>query len=454
MRGILSHEVVRLESYIQRIKAGVMKLQAPIETEMDGQAVALLNANNTFGQIAGYQAMTLAIGKAKQYGTGVVAVKNSNHFGIAAYYATMALKEDMVDCVLTNSSPAMAVYGTKAPLIGTNPIAIAIPAGDQFPIVLDMSTSFVARGKIRYAALTGHDIPLGWARDSDGKPTADTQVALKGSLEPVGGVKGSALSLIIDIVCGILTNTVLTGGVKNITDVSGPAKTGHFFAALDISKFINMKLFKSNVDQVIMNIKGFPAVDGGVGFVRDGDSRGVRRERDGLACGDDHHGGDRPHVEFTARPDQHAGAGMRLYDLPVWVGGAQKEVHPQTRKRRSPVAFAITEPQAGSDVMAIKSTAEDKRDHWLLNGTKTWISNATAGGINIYYAYTDRSQGSRGLSAFVLELDNKSNGITVTDLDKMGSRSSPTGEIILENTKVPKGNILGKPGDGAKIVFG
>jgi glutaryl-CoA dehydrogenase (non-decarboxylating) len=117
-------------------------------------------------------------------------------------------------------------------------------------------------------------------------------------------------------------------------------------------------------------------------------------------------------------------------------------------------AFAITEPQAGSDVMAIKSMAEDKGDHWLLNGTKTWISNATVGGINIYYAYTDRSQGARGLSAFVLELDDKSNGITVTDLDKMGSRSSPTGEIILENTKVPKGNILGKPGDGAKIVFG
>jgi len=117
-------------------------------------------------------------------------------------------------------------------------------------------------------------------------------------------------------------------------------------------------------------------------------------------------------------------------------------------------AFAITEPQAGSDVMAIKSTAEDKGDHWLLNGTKTWISNATVGGINIYYAYTDRSLGAKGLSAFVLELDDKNNGITVTDLDKLGSRSSPTGEIILENTKVPKGNILGKPGDGAKIVFG
>jgi len=116
-------------------------------------------------------------------------------------------------------------------------------------------------------------------------------------------------------------------------------------------------------------------------------------------------------------------------------------------------AFAITEPGAGSDVMAIKSTAEDKGDHWLINGQKTWISNATIGGINIFYAYTDRSAGGRGLSAFVVDLEN-SEGITVTDLDKMGSRSSPTGEIILENTKIPKDHILGNPGDGAKIVFG
>ena len=263
LRGIQSHGVVRLETYMKRLEAGVMKLKAPIEIEMDKQAVALLNANNTFGQIAGHRAMTLAIDKAKQYGTGVVAVKNSNHFGIAAYYAMMALNEDMVGCVFTNASPAMAVYGTKTPLIGTNPISIAIPADEQFPIVLDMSTSVVARGKIRYAALTGHAIPMGWARDSDGKPTENAQAALKGTLEPVGGVKGSALSLIIDIICGILTGTVLTGGVKETTDMSGPTKTGHFFSALNISRFIDVKLFKANVDQVIRNIKRLPAIGEG-----------------------------------------------------------------------------------------------------------------------------------------------------------------------------------------------
>jgi glutaryl-CoA dehydrogenase (non-decarboxylating) len=115
--------------------------------------------------------------------------------------------------------------------------------------------------------------------------------------------------------------------------------------------------------------------------------------------------------------------------------------------------FGITEPNAGSDVMALKSTAMDKGDHWVINGSKTWISNANIADVLIYYAYTDRDAKSKGLSAFVVEPKNF-NGITTNDLDKMGSRSSPTGEIYLEDTKVPKQNILGKPGDGAKIVFG
>jgi len=115
--------------------------------------------------------------------------------------------------------------------------------------------------------------------------------------------------------------------------------------------------------------------------------------------------------------------------------------------------FAMTEPDAGSDVMAMLSKAEDKGDHWLLNGSKTWISNANVADVVVYYAYTDRSAGSRGMSAFVVELKNF-NGVKTSGLEKMGSFSSPTGEIYLTDTRVPKGNILGKPGDGAKILFG
>lgn len=115
--------------------------------------------------------------------------------------------------------------------------------------------------------------------------------------------------------------------------------------------------------------------------------------------------------------------------------------------------FAITEPNAGSDVMSLKSTADDKGDHWVINGSKTWISNASAADVLIYYAYTDKNAGGKGLSAFVLEPKN-SNGVTTTDLDKLGTRSTPTGEVYCVDTKIPKENILGKPGDGAKIVFG
>ncbi len=115
--------------------------------------------------------------------------------------------------------------------------------------------------------------------------------------------------------------------------------------------------------------------------------------------------------------------------------------------------FGITESDAGSDVMAMQSTAEDQGDHWLLNGSKTWISNANVADVLIYYAYTDKSKGSKGLSAFVIEPKNFE-GIKTSALEKMGSHSSPTGEVFLDNVKVPKENILGDPGDGAKIVFG
>lgn len=116
-------------------------------------------------------------------------------------------------------------------------------------------------------------------------------------------------------------------------------------------------------------------------------------------------------------------------------------------------AFAMTEPNAGSDVLSLKATAEDKGDYWLLNGTKTWISNASIADAILYYAYTDRSKGSKGLSAFVIEPKNF-NGVTTTELGKTGTNATPTGEVIVENSEVPKENIIGKPGDGVKILFG
>jgi LDH2 family malate/lactate/ureidoglycolate dehydrogenase len=190
-------------------------------------------------------------------------VKNSNHFGVAAYYAMRASRQNMVGIVITNSSPAMTPYNARTPLLGTNPLAIAIPAGARNPVVLDMSTSVVARGKIRYASLVGRKIPFGWAVDADGKPTEDAKAALKGSLEPIGGPKGAGLSLCIDLLCGVLTGTALTGEVKNITDTSAPSQTGHLFIAINVEAFINAAFFAHSVDSVIDHIKSLPSADGG-----------------------------------------------------------------------------------------------------------------------------------------------------------------------------------------------
>lgn len=267
LRGVKSHGIVRIPTYLRRVEAGVLDPQANIEIEKKQQATALVNANNGFGQIAGYRAMNLAMDLAEASGIGFVGVRRSNHFGICSYYAMLALERDMVGIVFTNASPAMAPYGTSKPLLGTNPIAFAIPAGDEIPIVLDMSTSVVARGKIRLAMQKNEKIPLGWALDEQGNPTDDPEKALKGSLVPIGGVKGSGLSLVIDILCGVLTGSSLTGEVKNITDLSGASNTGHIFCALSVSSFINVGLFKSNVDAVIRKIKSLPPVGDGPIFL-------------------------------------------------------------------------------------------------------------------------------------------------------------------------------------------
>lgn len=255
LRGVKSHGIVRLPTYIERIEKGVTVLNADMKFEKNMGAVALLNAANGLGQLAGKLAMNEAIRIARIYGIGMVGVKNSNHFGIASYYTMMVLEQGMIGVALTNASPAIAPFGAVDPLFGTNPISVAVPAGSQLPIVLDMSMSVVARGKIRYADLVGEPIPEGWALDSKGNPTTNPAEALKGSLVPIGGPKGSGLAFIVDILCGLLTGSSMIGEVRNVTDTSGPAKTGHVFIAIDIAHFINLETFTRSMEETIKRIK-------------------------------------------------------------------------------------------------------------------------------------------------------------------------------------------------------
>ncbi|MGD9568784.1 MAG: Ldh family oxidoreductase [Sedimentibacter sp.] len=259
LRNVTSHGIVRLPTYIERMEKGLLNQNADMKfTNNNFSAVTTLDADNGMGQIAGYRAMKQAINIAKIYGIGMATVKNSNHFGVASYYSMMALEENMIGLVMTNASPAIAPFGTKTPLLGTNPLTVAVPAKNGKPIVLDMSMSTVARGKIRMYALQNKEMPLDWGLDVEGKPTTDPNEALKGSLVPIGGVKGSGLSLIVDLLTGVLTGTSLTGEVKTITNMSGPSNTSHVFVAINIESFIDPEVYKGNVDAVINKIKNLP----------------------------------------------------------------------------------------------------------------------------------------------------------------------------------------------------
>jgi len=259
LRNVKSHGIVRLPTYIERMQKGVVNLYADMKfINNNSAAVTTLDADNGMGQLAGHMAMKEAMRIARLYGIGMVAVKNSNHFGVASYYSMMALEENMIGLAMTNASPAIAPFGTKSPLLGTNPLTAAVPASKGKPIVLDMSMSTVARGRIRMFALQNKEMPMDWGFDQEGNPTSDPNEALKGSLVPIGGVKGSGMSLIVDLLTGVLTGTSVTGEVKNITDMTGKSNTSHVFIAINISSFRDTEIYKEDVDNVIEKIKSLP----------------------------------------------------------------------------------------------------------------------------------------------------------------------------------------------------
>lgn len=279
LRGISSHGTARLRLYLRRVTSGVMRADSPIRVVADTASAALLDAGNGFGQVAARQAMDIAITKAAVTGIGAVSVTNSNHFGIAGLYAEQAAAAHMIGIVMTNASPAMAPFNTTEALVGTNPIAVGIPAGTHGPIVLDMSSSVVARGKIRSAHRRGEtQIPAGWAYDSSGRPTTDPAAALDGLLAPIGGAKGAGLALVIHLLAGILSGSTADDVVANIDDVSRPSGTGHLMIALDPEVFVGRDRFEAEVARMVDRIHALPPADGETVYLP-GEAEQRRKER-------------------------------------------------------------------------------------------------------------------------------------------------------------------------------
>lgn len=264
LKGISSHGVMRLPIYIERIKAGSLKPKTSPTVEKDGRNILLLNGHNGLGQVLGVEAMQEAIKKAKEHSIGLVGVKNSHHFGAAAYFSELALESDMIGISLSNTTPLMPAIGGASPVVGNNPISFAVPTQNEIPISFDMACSVVAMGKILNAQKKGSDIPLGWGVDQRGNPTIKPQDVLNGGfISPVGGAKGFGLALMVDILSGVLLGGAYGAGVKSIyQDIQKPNSCGHMFIAINISDFIPINMFKEHVDQMIRAIKNSKKSEG------------------------------------------------------------------------------------------------------------------------------------------------------------------------------------------------
>ena len=260
--GAPSHGLARLKMYCERLDRKIINPNPKIKIKKISQSISHIDANNSIGFVAADLGIKVAIKNAKKTGIGLVAIKNSGHYGLSSFYAEQAVKKNLMVWCFTNAPPAIAPYGAKKSLFGTNPICFGTPTGNKVPFILDTSVSIINRGKIRVAAKLGHKIPLGVALDKFGKPTTDAKKALKGVQLPIAGFRGSGLAWMVDIISGVLTGASHAGKVKDpFDDFSGPQNVGHLFLVLKPNLFVGKNYIK-RIKENIRIIKKLPKING------------------------------------------------------------------------------------------------------------------------------------------------------------------------------------------------
>ena len=259
--GAYGHGLSRLKMYCDRIKKRVINPKPKIKIKKISQSISHVDANNSIGFVAADIAIKTAIKNAKKTGIGMVAVKNSGHYGLSGYYAEQAVKKNLVVMIYTNAPPAVAPHGALKSLFGTNPICFGTPTGSNVPFILDTSISMINRGKIRVAARNNQKIPEGVALDKFGKPTTDAKKALEGVQLPIAGFRGSGLAWMVDILSGVLTGGNHAGKVKDpFEDFSGPQNISHLFITFKTNLFVNN--FNNRIKNNIKTIKKLPKIKG------------------------------------------------------------------------------------------------------------------------------------------------------------------------------------------------
>lgn len=295
LRGIDSHGVARLIRYVKGLQTGVMVARPEERVVVETPTTVTIDAGAGLGQPVSHRAMETVINKAKAYGCGFATVGNSNHFGIAGYYAMMALEHDMIGLCTTNAAVLVVPTFSRDALYGTNPIALAVPAGEERPWVLDMATSTVPRGKLEVYNRQEKPLPLGWATDEQGLPTTDAARVLNnfvslagGGLLPLGGAgeelsgyKGYGLGIMVEILSAVLSGAAFLTAVYP-RDSSGnprPADLGHFFGAWRLDAFREPDRFKKDMDRLIRQLKGGKKAEGAARIYVHGEKEFLEAER-------------------------------------------------------------------------------------------------------------------------------------------------------------------------------
>ncbi len=259
--GAYGHGLSRLRMYCDRISKKVINPKPKIKIKKISQSISHIDANNSIGFVAADIAIKEAIHNAKKTGIGMVAVKNSGHYGLSGYYAEQAVKKNLITMIYTNAPPAIAPHGSMKSLFGTNPICFGTPTNSKIPFILDTSISMINRGKIRVAAQNNKKIPKGVALDKFGKPTTNAKKALEGVQLPIASFRGSGLAWMVDILSGVFTGGNHAGKVKDpFDDFSGPQNIGHLFITFKTNLFVNN--FNKRIKNNIKIIKKLPKVKG------------------------------------------------------------------------------------------------------------------------------------------------------------------------------------------------
>ncbi len=254
-RGIHSHGTLRVPEYVDKLMVQGVNPRGRPRVASDRGGALVVDADNAMGQIAADFAMRQAIARARETHVAIAAVRGSNHCGAMDRWACLALPHDMIGVAMTNALPTMAPWGGTEKIVGINPLAVAIPAWEEPPLVLDIAFGATAHGKIRVYRQKGFAIPEGWAFDAEGNPTTDAARAMEGLIQPIGGHKGVGLGIITGVLSSLLSGAAYGTELGNMVDGATPGQDGHLFMAIDISAFQPPELFRRRVDAVSREIR-------------------------------------------------------------------------------------------------------------------------------------------------------------------------------------------------------